>query len=74
MTTHDTIVEALPEVAMVSLGDGLLAVPIAGELTADQPIATGRCIVCHEPAAWHESERITAADKSYSIWVHHRCK
>jgi hypothetical protein len=52
----------------------VLIVPIAGELTATQPISTGLCIVCHQPAGWHESERITAPDNSYSIWVHHRCK
>jgi hypothetical protein len=64
-TTAETIVD---------LGDGVLIVPIAGELTATQPISTGLCIVCHQPAGWHESERITAPDNSYSIWVHHRCK
>jgi hypothetical protein len=69
----DDAAQVIEEV-MVKLGDGLLIVPVVGELTSTQPISTGLCIACHQPAGWHESDRVTAPDNSYSIWVHHRCK
>jgi hypothetical protein len=51
---NEDVAQTTAEVIM-DLGDDALIVPIMGELMGTQPISTGLCIVCHQPAGWHES-------------------